>query len=101
MARTTATWPPKTSSIASVVIPAATETTRLPGFSSVATSFRVSRIRFGFTAKITSSAPFTAAALAAASFSREIAWTPWLEKIESALVWVFVVTRMLVGVVPD
>jgi hypothetical protein len=81
-------------------MPAATETTKQPGFRTDATSFRVSRIMFGFTAKITRSASLAAEEFAAESDSKAVACTPWLEKIASELAFDLVVTRTLAWLVP-
>jgi hypothetical protein len=71
--------------MAAVVIPAATETTKQFGFRTAATSFRVSRIMLGFTAKITSSASFAVEELAVESESKAAAWIPRLEEMAPAL----------------
>jgi hypothetical protein len=86
--------------MAAVVIPAATETTRQFGFRPDATSFRVSRIMFGFTAKITRSASFADEELAVESDSKAVTWITWLAEIASALAWDLVVTRIFPGLVP-
>jgi hypothetical protein len=54
---------------------------------------------FGFTAKITRSAPLAAEEFAAESDSKAVACTPWLEEIASALALDLVVTRTLAGLV--
>ena len=75
IARTTATEVSTNFSMALVVIPAATEITIDPDFRFDEISMRVSRIRLGFTASSTMSAPSTAKALADFSSVRFVALT--------------------------